>query len=119
MAMVAPVVMMPVPVMPAMMTPMAVVPMTVMMPANLHRLHLIDLVLRHDGRLDVGRRGHGRRLGRDRRHRCGLRTCAKQDRARDQASTEIQDIREFHEFKPLFIGEREHMQSRQPKMNGR
>lgn len=113
--MVAPVTVVPMPVMPAMM-PMAVVPV-MMMPAYLYRPDLIDFVLRHDGRLNVRR--CRRRLSRDRRYGRRLRACAKQDRARDQASTEIQDIREFHEFKPLFIGEREHMQSRQPKMNGR
>jgi hypothetical protein len=98
--MVAPVAMMPVPVMPTMMVPMAVVPVMVM-PAYLYRLDLIDFVLRYDCRLNVRRCCHGRCLDRDRRYGRSLRACAKQDRACDQSSTEIQEIPGFHEFKPL------------------
>jgi hypothetical protein len=115
--MVAPVAMVPMTVVPATMMPTVVVPMTVM-PSHLYRLHLIDFILRHDGRLDVRRCCHRRGLGRDRRHRSSLRACAEQDRARDQSNTEIQDIPEFHEFKPLSCGERK-TQFRQPKMNAR
>ena len=97
---VAPVTMMPMPVMPAMMVPTVVVPVTVM-PAYLYRLDLIDLVLRHDCRFNVRRCRHGRGLGRDGRYGRSLRACAKQDHARDQSSTEIQEIPEFHGFKPL------------------
>ena len=100
--MVAPVTVVPVMAMPAMVPMPVVVPMMVM-PAYLYRLDLIDFILRHDGRLDVRRCSHGRGLGRDRRYGCSLRACAKQDRARDQSSTEFQEISEFHEFTPLFI----------------
>src|SRR5579859_500957 len=98
--MVAPVAVMPMPVVPVMMVPTAVVPVTVM-PAYLYRLDLIDFVLRHDRRLNVRRCSHGSCLCRDWRYGCSLRACAKQDRARNQSSTEIQEIPEFHEFKPL------------------
>jgi hypothetical protein len=97
---VAPVAVMPMPVVPVTMVPTAVVPVTVM-PAYLYRLDLIDFVLRYDCRLNVRRCCHGRRLGRDRRYGRSLRACAKQNRARDQSSTEIQEIPGFHEFKPL------------------
>jgi hypothetical protein len=98
--MMAPVAMVPVPVMPAMMMPTVVVPVMVM-PANLYRPDLIDFVLRYDCRLNVRRCRDGRCLGRDRRYGCSLRACAKQDRARDQSSAEIQKISEFHEVKLL------------------
>lgn len=100
MAVMAPVAMMPVPVMPATMVPTMVVPVMVM-PAYLYRPDLIDFVLRYDCRLNIRRGCDGRCLGRDRRYGRSLRACAKQDRARDQSSTEIQKIPEFHEFKPL------------------
>ena len=101
--MVTPVAMMPVMAVPAMMAPMVVVVPAMVMPAYLYRLDLIDFVLRHDSRLDIRRCSHGRGLGRDRRYGCSLRARAKQDCARDQSSTEFQEISEFHEFTPLFI----------------
>jgi hypothetical protein len=93
----------PVPVVPVMMMPMAVmpvvmVPVVMVMPAHLQRLDLIDLVLRHDRRLDICRRRRARRLARDRCDRGRLRACGKHDRARDQSGTEIQEIPRFHEF---------------------
>ena len=97
--MVAPVAMMPM-VMPVAMVPTAVVPMMVM-PAYLYRPDLIDFVLRYDCWFNVRRCRHGRGLGRDRRYGSSLSTCAKQDRARDQASTKIQSIPGFHDFKPF------------------
>ena len=83
---VVPVAMMPVMAMPVAMTPMAVVPAMMMVPAHLHRLGLVDFVLRHDGRLNVRRRGRVH-LERDRRHWRCLRACAKQDRTRNQSNT--------------------------------
>jgi hypothetical protein len=99
--MVAPVAVMPVMAVPAMMVPMPVVIPVMVMPAHLYRLDLIDFVLRHDRRLNIRRCCHGS-LGRNRRYGRSLRACAKQDRARDQSSTEFQEISEFHEFTPLF-----------------
>lgn len=116
--------MVPVPVVPVMM-PMAVIPVVMMpvvmvMPAHLHRLDPIDLVLRHDRRLDLCRRRCARRLARDRRYGSGLRACGKHDRARDQSSTEIQEIPKFHEFMPFHeLSEREGTQSRRINMNVR
>jgi hypothetical protein len=97
---VMPVTMVPAMMMPAVVTPVAVVPVMVM-PAHLHGLHLIDFVLRDDRRLNVYHSRHGRHVARDRRY--GSRLCARsqQDRARDQSSTEIQEIPKFHHFKPL------------------
>ena len=111
MAVVAPVTVMPVMTMPTMVVPMMV------MPAHLHRLHLIDFVLRDDRRLN-GQSRRARRLARDRRH--GSRLCAggKQDRARNQSSAEIQETRKFHDVCPFHEG-REDMQSRRLKMNVR
>ena len=118
----------PVPVMPVMMVPMAMVPVVVMpvammpmvMPVHLDRLDPIDFVLRHHRRLDLYRRRHVRRLTRERRHGSGLRACGKHDRARDQSSTEIQEIPEFHEFMPFHeLSEREGTQSRRINMNVR
>jgi hypothetical protein len=102
---VVPVAMMPVVAMPVMpvpvtMTPMAVVPAMMAVPAHLHRLGLVDFVLRHDGRLNVYRRGRGH-LDRDRRHRRCLRACAKQDRTRNQSDTKFQEIPELHDLKAL------------------
>ena len=98
--MMAPVMVMPVVTVPAVVTPVAVVPVMVM-PAHLHGLHLIDFVLRDDRRLNVYHSRHGRHVARDRRY--GSRLCARsqQDRARDQSSTEIQEIPKFHDFMPL------------------
>src|SRR5580658_2094024 len=95
----------PVPVVPAMMmpavvTPVAVVPVMVM-PAHLHGLHLIDFVLRDDRRLDAYRGRHGRHLTRDWRYGSSLCARSQQDRARDQSSTEIQEIPKFHDVMPL------------------
>jgi hypothetical protein len=98
--MMMPVMVMPVMMVPVAMVPMMVVPVTVMMPVHLHRLHLIDFILRHDRRLDShGLHRHG--LGRDRRHGRGLCAGSKQDRACDQTSTEFQEIPKFHDFMPL------------------
>lgn len=99
MAVVVPMAMMPVMAMPVTMTPMAVVPV-MMVPVHLHRLDLVDFVLRHDGRLNVRRRGRGY-LDRDRRHWRCLCTCAKQDRTCNQASTEFQEIPKLHDLKAL------------------
>ena len=106
----------PVTVMPVMTVPAVVVPVMVM-PAYLHRLHLIDFVLRDDRRFN-GHRRRARRLARDRRH--GSRLCAggKQNRARNQSSAEIQETRKLHDVCP-FHEEREYMQSRRLKMNVR
>jgi hypothetical protein len=71
-----------------------------MVPAHLHRLDLVDFVLRHDGRLNVDRRGRGH-MDRDWRHRRCLRACAKQDRTSNQANTEFQEIPELHDLKAL------------------
>ena len=80
--------------------PMTMVPVMVM-PAHLHRLHLIDFVLGNDGRLDAdrSRRNHcmGWRYGRS------LRACGKQDRACDQTSTEFQEIPKFHDVIAPFM----------------
>ena len=110
---------------PMMMTPMAMVPVMMMpmmmvMPVHLDRLDLVDFVLRHDRRLDLCRRRRGRRQTRDRRYGSGLRACGKHDRARDQSSTEIQEIPKFHEFMPFReLSEREGTQSRRINMNVR
>ena len=116
--MVAPVVMVPVMMVPAVVTPVVVVPVVVM-PAHLHGLHLIDFVLRDDRLINICDSRHGRRMARDRRYGSSLRARSQQDRARDQSSTEIQEIPKFHDFMPLSLGEREDMQSRRLKMNVR
>ena len=116
--MMAPVVVVPVMMMPAVVTPVVMVPVVVM-PAHLHGLHLIDFVLRDDRRLNACDSRHARRVARDRRYGSSLRTPRQQDRARDQSSTEIQEIPKFHEFMPLSGGEREDMQSRRHNMNVR
>lgn len=92
--MAVPVAMMPMMAMPAVMAPMAVVPVTVM-PVHLHRLHLVDFVLGNDGRLDADRRRRNHCMGW--RYGRSLRACSKQDRARDQSSTEFQEIPKFHD----------------------
>lgn len=112
----------PVPVMPVMtpmaMVPVMMVPMMMVMPAHLDRLDPIDFVLRHHRRLDLCRRRYVRRLTRERHHGSGLRACGKHDRARDQSSTEIQEIPKFHEFMPFHeLSEREGTQSRRINMN--
>ena len=101
---VMPVVVVPMTVVPMM--PMAVMPMVpvmvvpvMMMPAHLHGLHLVDFVLRHDCRLNGNRRRNDRRT--HRRYRRSLCGCSKQERARDQSSTELQEIPKFHNFMPL------------------
>lgn len=100
---VPPVTVVPVTVMPAVVPPVMMMPVTMMpvmvTPVHLHGLDLIDLVLRHDRRLNVC---HRRGLGRDRRYGCSLRACGKQDRARDQPSSEFQKSPKFHDFSPLF-----------------
>ena len=105
-------------VVPMMTVPAMMMPV-VMMPAHLHRLDLIDFVLRHDRRLNACDSRHGRRMARDRRYGSSLRARIQQDRACNQSSTEIQEIPEFHDFMPLSGGEREDMQSRRLKMNVR
>ena len=95
-----PVVTMPVMPMPVAMTPMAVVPAMMMVPAHLHRLGLVDFVLRHHGRLNVDRRGRGH-LDRNRRHRRCLCARAKQDRTRNKSDTEFQEIPKLHDLKAL------------------
>jgi hypothetical protein len=90
----------PVTVMPMMTVPAVVVPVMVM-PAYLHGLHLIDFVLRDDRRLNVYHSRHGRCVARDRRYGRSLCARSQQDRARDQSSTEIQEIPKFHDFMPL------------------
>ena len=89
--------MVPVTMMP-MVVPMAMVPVVMVMPVHLDRLDLVDFVLRHD-RGRNARRRHSRRL--DRRHGSSLRACGKHDRARDQSSTDIQEIPKFHDVMPL------------------
>lgn len=116
--MMAPMTVVPAMMMPAVVTPVAVVPVMVM-PAHLHGLHLIDFVLRHDRRFNVCHGRHDRRVARDRRYGSSLRARSEQDRARDQSSTEIQEIPKFHDFMPLSGGEREDMQSRRHNMNVR
>jgi hypothetical protein len=98
--MMAPVVVMPVMTVPAVVTPVVVVPVMVM-PTHLHRLHLIDFVLRNDRRLNACDSQHARCMARDRRYGSSLCTRSQQDRACDQSSTEIQEIPKFHDFKPL------------------
>ena len=99
------------------MMPVAVPAMVI--PAYLYRLHLVDFALRHDRRFDVSHRRYGRRLARERRYGSSLCACSKHDRARDQSSTEIQEIPEFHDVMPLSRAEREDGQSHRPKMNVR
>jgi hypothetical protein len=97
--------MMAVPVMPAVvmpaMVPVAVMPVMVVMPAHLHRLHLVDFVLRNDGRLDADRRRRNRCMGW--RYGRSLRACGKQKRARDQSSTKFQEIPKFHDVIAPFM----------------
>jgi hypothetical protein len=100
MAVVAPVTVMPVMTVPAVVMPVAVITVVVM-PAHLHRLHLIDFVLRDDRRLNACDSRHGRRMARDRRYGSSLCARSQQDRACDQSSTEIQEIPKFHDFMPL------------------
>ncbi|HET7889725.1 MAG TPA: hypothetical protein VFL62_26130 [Bradyrhizobium sp.] len=102
--MVPPVPVAPMPVMPVMAMPVTMMPMTVM-PVHLHRLHLIDFVLGNDGRVDADRRRHARR--KSRRHGRSLCAYSQQDRARNQSGTEIEEMPEFHEFKPLSRDETE------------
>jgi predicted RNA polymerase sigma factor len=92
--------MVPMPVVPVMMMPVAVVPMMVV-PAHLHGLHLIDFALRDDRRLNVYHSGHSQRVARDQRYGRGLCARSQQDRARDQSSTEIQEIPKFHDLMPF------------------
>ena len=96
-----PVMTVPMVVMPMAMVPVMMVPVVTVMPVHLDRLDLIDFVLRHDCWLDARRRRHARRLTRDRCYGSALRACGKHDRARDQSSTEIQEIPKLHEFMPL------------------
>jgi hypothetical protein len=118
MAVVAPVTVMPVMTVPAVVMPVAVITVVVM-PAHLHRLHLIDFVLRDDRRFN-GHRRHGRRLARDRRYGSRLCACGEQDRARNQSSAEIQETRKFHDVMPLpKVREMERAQSHRPNMNVR
>ena len=100
MAVVAPVTVMPVMAVPAVVTPVTVVPVAVM-PAHLHGLHLIDFILRHDRRLNVDNSRHGRCVTRDRRYGRSLCARSQQDRARNQSSTEIQEIPKFHDLSPF------------------
>ena len=98
--MVAPVVVVPMMTVPAVVTPVVMVPVVVM-PAHLHRLHLIDFVLRDDRRLNACDSRHARRMARDRRYGSSLCARSQQDRACDQSSTEIKEIPKFHDFMPL------------------
>ena len=116
--MTAPMPVVPVMMMPAVVTPVMVVPMIVV-PTHLHGLHLIDFALRDDRRLNVYHSGQSQRVARYRRYRRGLCARSQQDRARDQSSTEIQEIPKFHDLMPLSCGEREDTQSRRLKMNVR
>lgn len=97
---VMPVMAVPVMTMPAVVTPVMVVPV-MMMPAHLHRLHLVDFVLGDDGWLDADRRRRNRCMGW--RYGRSLRACGKQDRARDQSSTEFQEIPKFHDVIAPFM----------------
>lgn len=98
--------MMPVMTMPAVVPIMAVVPVTVM-PVHLHRLDVIDFVLRHKRRLNICQCRDGRRVDRERRDGSSLCTCGKHNRTRDQSSTEIQEIPKFHGRHALFKVNRE------------
>ena len=119
MAVVAPVTVMPVMTVPAVVMPVAVITVVVM-PAHLHRLHLIDFVLRDDRRFNVDCSRHARRLARDRRYGSRLCACGEQDRARNQSSAEIQETRKFHDVMPLpKEREMERAQSHRSKMNVR
>ncbi len=89
----------PMVVMPMTMVPVVTVPVVVM-PAHLDRLHLVDLVLRHDGLFNVRRRP-GCRPACERRHGSSLCACGKHDRARDQSSIEIRKTPKFHDVTPL------------------
>jgi hypothetical protein len=107
------------------MTVMPVVPVTVMpmvpvvvMPVYLHGLDMIDLVLRHDGALNVCRRRQSRRFGRNRRYGSGLRACGKHSHTQYQSSTEIQKVPAFHNLSPFLKSEKD-KQSRRLKMNVR
>ena len=98
--MTAPMPVVPVMMMPAVVTPVMVVPMIVV-PTHLHGLHLIDFALRDDRRLNVDHSGQSQRVARDRRYGRGLCARCQQDRARDQSSTEIQEIPKFHDLMPF------------------
>ena len=115
---VTPVMVVPVMMTPVMMMPAVVTPMVMVVPVHLHRLHLVDFILRHDRLLDVCRR-HGCRLARKRRDGSSLRACGKHDCPRDQSGTDIQEIPKFHDVMPFSRSKREDVQSRRHKMNVR
>ena len=88
---------------PVMVVPVAMMPvmMVTVVPTHLHGLHLIDFALRDDRRLNVDHSGQSQRVARDRRYGRGLCARCQQDRARDQSSTEIQEIPKFHDLMPF------------------
>jgi hypothetical protein len=90
----------PVVVVPVVVMPMAMMPVMAMI-MHLQGLHLVDFVLRYDCRLHVCHSRHSQRVARDRRYGCSLCAHSQQDRARNQTSTEFQEIPKFHHLMPL------------------